>query len=850
MRLTFWLPIFLASVGLAFWSCSAPPTQTAPCSGPSDCPNATCDTTLGICVSIKTPSEMTRTEIPENRTVFCTATNQCPSGSFCDQGQCIPGCGSDADCPDQQSCLANKICGNCAKNGDCLAGLTCQKNRCINCELDAQCQDGEYCDSNTGLCRTRCKSRENCPAGWVCAAQRCAYCKTDEECAQGEICLALDPTQGEASTRLCTTGCRTSDKCDKDVPFCDLKSQKCVACLEDKDCSDGLLCKQGSCTPCQHGDCPQNAFCVGAKQRCITNGCNNDDDCMGRPNLPFCDPVTSTCVACVDSQQCQNDPQRTLCKDNKCSLCERDTDCPPQQICTADGCKSQACRTHIDCFVSGGTSIKPDRYCLIPEKATVGTCVPCDPTGCGKNICDGNNCSTCQKQEDCSDMAHCVLELGVCAPGGCTTWDDCARDKMLPPPSPLGQACIQNNCKACTSVLGPIQSTGLEEVRLIQAYEGYTTPRPFIWTSNLKVTERNLKFKWNVQNPPPGLIIGDTSSPTLSMYGTFGKPPTLPVKKNTMTLELTVTQLGWNGEVTVCQLKKQIEWTLWSKLEQNIAGKPLAHKTLPLIVWRPYAQGKEIDLSSYVKGGGSGDASKPTPSFRCSRYQGTGQGVTPNIFDSTNTCKLKAKDLLSSFRPRGYFGFLMTIADNVGQSIELPLLVIPNDCNENKRKVTMPLDPKTNQPMNLEDWTPLATGQQAVWSVRIEDASYSLLRGGNICGTNFKMWMETQLIPGTGSAPSGKLGCSNNQPICIACPAGCSLCDSGLLCRSRNAPSYCFTSVTFSYDVKLDATPPLRVGAPAFKHFALKHEYDGFSNFSCQISLFEPPTASTPPPTP
>ncbi|MCK6512048.1 hypothetical protein L6R29_19075 [Myxococcota bacterium] len=847
------LTFLLTALLLTPWACS-PSSVPPPCNSPADCPNATCDLALGICLSNAPKTNPQQTTFPNGKPTPCLNNTHCPLDHRCKDGWCTAQCSTEDDCAkEQKSCLRARFCGRCTQHSDCFSGLSCQEGRCVPCTQDASCDTTEYCDATTQLCKRRCASNEDCEVGLLCKQNRCVPCERDSDCNTSQICEPLVTENGETSTKLCRQGCRTSQQCAAPTPQCDLPRLACVACLRDQDCaSSGLFCRQNACVTCEQVGCNEGAFCVRAKQHCLPNGCNQDGDCTSRSSGTFCDPTTSTCVECFQTEHCTARKKGSVCKQNTCQPCLKDSECPAQQICHEKVCKDQACRSYLDCLIDpNATSPNPSglRYCSKADGQDVGVCKACALSqSCAKELCGTDpKCKACTSTEECKNSleaeTHCVQGLGVCAPGQCTTWQECFATP--PTTDPLGKLCTNKECKDCSSVFGTLDTIGLDPNQLKLAYEGLTTSAPFSWKPKLLPSDtRNVFYQWDVGNPPPGLqyTYPSQNTPIFSIHGTFSNALISGQKQSgRMTLSLSVWQYAPHGRKAVCRIDHAVDWVIWPKLETSIAGKANAHPSQPLIVWRPYERNHptEIDASSYVKGGGIVLPNEYRPRFRCAIYQGPGQGVVPDIFESTSGCKLKRKFVINP--PNGYYGFMVSVQDTLGQKVEVPFLVIPADCSESNRKINGP-DPTT--------WTRLPPNQTANWNVRIEDAQYRTFSDNKICGLRFHASLTSPLLSPPQDAPSSALSCSNpSQRLCVRCINGCTLCNDNL-CRSKNTPSTCFfpENVTLSYDVELRHTQPVRPAKPAFLVFQIRNAYNYASQFHCQISLFESPLLTNPSP--
>lgn len=101
------------------------------------------------------------------------------------------------------------------------------------CETDADCPAGEYCDG--GACEPKKETNETCSrdgecASGVCAFGRCAYCISDSDCADDEVCSG--------------GWCRKID-----CPCGEISSHSChpYECCLDSDCGEGFVCYAHSC---------------------------------------------------------------------------------------------------------------------------------------------------------------------------------------------------------------------------------------------------------------------------------------------------------------------------------------------------------------------------------------------------------------------------------------------------------------------------------------------------------------------------------------------------------------------------------------------------------------------------
>jgi hypothetical protein len=130
------------------------------------------------------------------------ATDNCPSGQFCDATAltCKPGCKANADCapgacsPDHacvecmpganDSCPVGKYCSaaitcvpGCKNDAACSSGKCLATHDCASCLSDSECAEGRVCA--TGQCIAPCTTKNDCPAGFDCCGNHCADTKRD-----------------------------------------------------------------------------------------------------------------------------------------------------------------------------------------------------------------------------------------------------------------------------------------------------------------------------------------------------------------------------------------------------------------------------------------------------------------------------------------------------------------------------------------------------------------------------------------------------------------------------------------------------------------------------------------------
>lgn len=140
---------------------------------------------------------------------------------------------------------------------------------------------GQRCDRNEFRC-VECFDDDDCPLERYCdrGLKRCVDCVGDRGCDGDSVC--------DGSTNTCQEQCLTpshpDEYCYDPSLMCDDRSNRCVACRGDGDCTE-----------------PQLPYCLESGARCAE--CEGDFHCPDE--RPRCDPVLFRCVECTDSRNCQ-----------------------------------------------------------------------------------------------------------------------------------------------------------------------------------------------------------------------------------------------------------------------------------------------------------------------------------------------------------------------------------------------------------------------------------------------------------------------------------------------------------------------------------------------------------------
>jgi hypothetical protein len=121
----------------------------------------------------------------------------CAAGEACVDGECVLDCGDSDPCgADPVCCEDGQICyvGNCVVPGSACKGLQCATN------VESECEDGEICDNELGLCVPDFANPD------------CAF---EPEVGQFEPIPRF--TWGVRATRACAAGCQVEENCVNDV---------------------------------------------------------------------------------------------------------------------------------------------------------------------------------------------------------------------------------------------------------------------------------------------------------------------------------------------------------------------------------------------------------------------------------------------------------------------------------------------------------------------------------------------------------------------------------------------------------------------------------------------------------
>lgn len=298
-------------------------TATDTCSGGAcvgsgnTCPGQLCNETLDRCVNCLTNANCNdgnpctdnvcnaignctfpNNALSCNDNLFCTATDVCSGGA------CV---GSGNRCPGQACDEAGDRCVQCLTAADCNDNNVCTTDSCntvtgtcVHTPNTLPCSDGNFCTLTDVCGGGSCIGSGTPCVGQLCneATDQCVNCInatdcpsdgnpcTDERCISGN-CLSVN------NTLPCSDGlfCTATDTCSLGAcvgsgnrcpgQICDEAGDRCVQCLTNAHCNDGIGCTTdvcnavaGTCTRSpNHAICSDGLFCTGAETCNVASGC-------------------------------------------------------------------------------------------------------------------------------------------------------------------------------------------------------------------------------------------------------------------------------------------------------------------------------------------------------------------------------------------------------------------------------------------------------------------------------------------------------------------------------------------------------------------------------------------------
>ncbi|MEM3483943.1 MAG: hypothetical protein QXW00_04355 [Candidatus Woesearchaeota archaeon] len=247
-------------------SCSVSPNEEGKCTSALACSNNVCvykSAVNGCCDNVYSDSACFGKSLNDNCGVGpCVPDCSCASNT-CTGSTCSDGCGG--------SCAGTKDCGggngnSCNPPCDANNCETCVQGRCVGCNLNQKCENGEckdvtcvdvgcneddcqQCNAETGLCESKCSSDEECDGRGSCVP--IDKCK-GVTCSP---CYACNPNTGACEYQCTGLICCTGDG------SCAIDPCECpgTVCCGNKMCDEGESCCNNKC--CEYGCCG-TACCI------------------------------------------------------------------------------------------------------------------------------------------------------------------------------------------------------------------------------------------------------------------------------------------------------------------------------------------------------------------------------------------------------------------------------------------------------------------------------------------------------------------------------------------------------------------------------------------------------------
>ncbi len=285
----------------------------------------------------------------------------------------------------------------------------------VPCEEDDACDEGLYCDIESGDCLNGCRAGDR-PGAGSCEAS-CHSCDIETR-----TCVENHTLPG------CEPGCEDNSACD-DGTWCDPETERClVGCrLEAEECPNADI------SHC----CGSDSFC-SEEHTCVAYACTADDECS---NLEFCFSEEGEEEAAECRSGCRVDDPDTPENEDDCAtawgnepdwvcndelrycerlLCDPHNDlCPVGYVCDIDRCRP-GCRSNADC--------SEDQPCdLTTRSCRCESDFSC--AGLEDLVCVDEHCvASCDRNVDCElfDLPMCNPENGRCV--DCECFDEADID--------------------------------------------------------------------------------------------------------------------------------------------------------------------------------------------------------------------------------------------------------------------------------------------------------------------------------------------------------------------------------------------------------------------------------------
>jgi Cys-rich repeat protein len=312
----------------------------------------------------------TRTACQSSTGTACTTDAQCLNGQTCQSGVCKP-----------------KTLG-CTSDSQCPTGQTCQSGACkaagTPCSTDAQCLNGQTCQS--GVCKPKtlgCTSDSQCPTGQTCQSGACKAagtpCSTDAQCLNGQTCQS-----GVCKPK--TLGCTSDSQCPTGQTCQSGACKAPAGCTSDSQCPLGNRCNNGQCMTTTTG--PQTCLdIINCMSNCQDSTCKST--CISSASSAA-QATLQALVQCDTTNTCNSD---SVCLQQKC---------PSQySVCTPGSTGGKTCTDLVRCWVDSTCDIDA-AYDAAPADARSQFMIVVQCT-------NDHSCTTGQCIQD-----NCTAELNAC----------------------------------------------------------------------------------------------------------------------------------------------------------------------------------------------------------------------------------------------------------------------------------------------------------------------------------------------------------------------------------------------------------------------------------------------------
>jgi len=388
--------------------------------------------------------------------------------------------GRPAGTPDPlYECLqCNRSKVNNPGNGGTIEQGGCGLNSgyyCNGAALCALCDTSRVCGPSCSPCG---QSTPNCVN--VNGTYACVECTDDTQCGGRKCDLTTNTCKGCLEDRACGAGqvcdklnytcveCNRDEDCPPDE-VCAPEIKQCRECNQNSDCERGKSCQEHQCVTCSANDscagnscncCPSGTQCAaptpGAQPSCVE--CTTDSQCAAGQK---CDSINGRCVDAIPEcntsdrcgAQCVKCPsERPFCLDGQvCVTCRNDLECASGQFCLSGECSS--CTTDRHCGPRCGACDEDKPFCLTDGTTAGSACVACR----NNSDCPGGQCSpttfTCVNTTTCEE--NCAEQGKVCNGSACV---ECFADAHCP----CGGSCDVSTGTCTTSCADSGDCLGVE----------------------------------------------------------------------------------------------------------------------------------------------------------------------------------------------------------------------------------------------------------------------------------------------------------------------------------------------------------------------------------------------------